>query len=48
MKIQEHCLNSLRKNNDAPVQILDLMNLKTEDIDNVLENVLYEFPIQGN
>lgn len=36
----------LKEKYDVPVQILDCMNLKTEDIENVLENVLYEFPIK--
>ena len=36
----------LKEKYDAPVQILDLMNLKTEDVDKVLEDVLYEFPIK--
>jgi len=38
--------SQLNEKYDAPVQVLDLMNLKTDDIDNVLENVLYEFPIK--
>ncbi len=36
----------LKEKYDVPVQILDCMNLKTEDVENVLENVLYEFPIK--
>ena len=36
----------LKEKYDAPVQVLDCMNLKTEDIENVLEDVLYEFPIK--
>ncbi|MGB4439063.1 MAG: stage IV sporulation protein A, partial [Sedimentibacter sp.] len=36
----------LKEKYDAPVQVLDCMNLKTDDIENVLENVLYEFPIK--
>jgi stage IV sporulation protein A len=36
----------LKEKYDAPVLIVDCMNLKTDDIENVLENVLYEFPIK--
>jgi stage IV sporulation protein A len=36
----------LKEKYDAPVLIVDCMNLKTDDIDDVLENVLYEFPIK--
>ena len=36
----------LKEKYDAPVRVLDLMNLKTEDIENVMESVLYEFPIK--
>ena len=38
--------SQLREKYDAPVLIVDCMNLKTEDIEEVLENVLYEFPIR--
>lgn len=38
--------HQLKEKYDAPVLVVDCMNLKTEDIDNVLENVLYEFPIK--
>lgn len=38
--------SQLKYKYDAPVRILDCMNLKNEDIDNVLEDVLYEFPIK--
>lgn len=36
----------LKEKYDAPVVVLDCMNLKTDDIEDVLENVLYEFPIR--
>ena len=36
----------LKEKYDAPVLIVDCMNLQTDDIENVLENVLYEFPIK--
>ncbi len=36
----------LNEKYDAPVKVLDCMNLKNDDIENVLENVLYEFPIK--
>lgn len=36
----------LKEKYDAPVLVVDCMNLKTEDIEEVLENVLYEFPIK--
>lgn len=38
--------NQLKEKYDAPVKIVDCMNLKTDDIEGVLENVLYEFPIK--
>ena len=38
--------HQLKEKYDAPVLVVDCMNLKTEDIDNVLEKVLYEFPIK--
>lgn len=38
--------NQLKDKYDAPVKIVDCMNLKTDDIEDVLENVLYEFPIR--
>jgi stage IV sporulation protein A len=37
---------TLKEKYEAPVQIVDCLNLKSEDIDGVLENVLYEFPIK--
>ncbi len=36
----------LKEKYDAPVLIVDCMNLQTDDIEDVLENVLYEFPIK--
>lgn len=38
--------SQLNEKYEAPVQIVDCLNLKTEDIENVLEDVLYEFPIK--
>jgi len=36
----------LKEKYQSPVQIVDCLNLKTDDIEEVLENVLYEFPIK--
>jgi stage IV sporulation protein A len=36
----------LKEKYDAPVLVLDCLNLKTDDIEEVLETVLYEFPIK--
>lgn len=36
----------LKEKYDAPVKILDCLNLKTDDVEEVLEDVLYEFPIK--
>jgi len=36
----------LKEKYEAPVLVVDCMNLKTDDIEDVLENVLYEFPIK--
>ncbi len=38
--------HQLKEKYDAPVLVVDCMNLQTEDIEDVLENVLYEFPIR--
>lgn len=38
--------HQLKEKYDAPVLVVDCMNLQTEDIEDVLENVLYEFPIK--
>ncbi len=36
----------LKEKYDAPVLVLDCLNLKTDDVEEVLETVLYEFPIK--
>ena len=36
----------LKEKYQAPVLVIDCMNLKNDDIEEVLENVLYEFPIK--
>ena len=38
--------SQLKEKYEAPVMVVDCMNLQTNDIENVLENVLYEFPIK--
>ncbi|MDF2677167.1 MAG: spoIVA, partial [Bacillota bacterium] len=38
--------SQLKEKYHAPVQIMDCMNLNTNDIEGVLEDVLYEFPIK--
>lgn len=38
--------SQLKEKYNAPVQIMDCMNLNTNDIEGVLEDVLYEFPIK--
>lgn len=37
---------SLEEKYDVPVQIIDVMQMREEDIDNVLEKVLFEFPVK--
>ncbi|KPU44001.1 stage IV sporulation protein A [Oxobacter pfennigii] len=37
---------SLEEKYDIPVQAVDVMQMRVEDIDNLLENVLFEFPIK--
>lgn len=36
----------LKEKYDAPIRIVDCLNLKTDNIEEVLEDVLYEFPIK--
>ena len=36
----------LEEKYESPVRIIDCMNLKTDDVEDVLEDVLYEFPIK--
>lgn len=36
----------LEKKYDVPVQIIDVMQMREEDINNVLEKVLFEFPVK--
>lgn len=36
----------LNEKYEAPVRVMDCMNLSVDDIENVLESVLYEFPIK--
>jgi stage IV sporulation protein A len=38
--------DQLEEKYDAPVRVIDCLNLKTEDVEEVLEDVLYEFPIK--
>jgi stage IV sporulation protein A len=38
--------SQLKEKYEAPVLVVDCMNLQTDDIEDVLENVLYEFPIR--
>lgn len=37
---------NLEEKYDVPVQVVDVMQMRTEDIDNILEKVLFEFPIK--
>lgn len=37
---------NLEEKYDVPVQIVDVMHMRNEDIDNTLEKVLFEFPIK--
>ncbi len=37
---------SMEEKYDVPVQIMDVMNMKEEDVTNVFQRILKEFPIK--